>query len=264
MSDIDDPVAKTGSALVEQRSAGYGRPPVEHRFQKGRSGNPRGRPRKKAAPPRDGVLDGHVNDFLIFEAMRPVQIRENDKIIELPMAQAILRSLNVSALKGNHRAQVVTTNLLKAAQDKVLEGRGAIYAAASEYKEHYRRVFAECDKRGEPRPEPVPHPDEIVIDEETLIVRYNGPQTHDEKARWDEMLARKAAFKKERDELRAELREEPEHARMLEDDLAFVDWTYRLIDQTVPDEATRRKPGFDIRAWRKRKFDPTLKRPTFK
>lgn len=51
---------------------------------------------------------------------------------------------------------------------------------------------------------------------------------------------------------------------MLEQELAYADYVYRLIDQTVPDEATRREPGFDIRAWRRRKFDPTLKRPTFK
>jgi hypothetical protein len=260
MSTPDD--RKT--ALVEQRSAGYGHPPEQHRFQKGRSGNPRGRPRKKKAQPIDPILDGYIGDLILVEAMRPVQIKENGEVTEMPMAQAIIRSLNVSALKGNHRAQVAATAMLKATQDRVLDGRRAVYEAAVEYKREYRQVFAECDRRGEPRPDPIPHPDEIAIDEKTLEVRFNGPQSHDEKAHWDMMLARKAEFKEERDELRNELRRGTAHAAHMELEMEQADFVYRLIDQTIPDEKTRRQPGFDVLDWRRRKYDPTLKRPTSK
>lgn len=261
MSPSDDP--KT--SVVELKPGGYGRPPEEHRFKKGRSGNPRGRPRKHKPKPLDPIMDGYLGDMILFEAMRPVQIRENDRIVELPMIQAVLRSLSVSALKGSHRAQVAITTMVKTVQDKTIDNRTAVYQAATAYKKEWRERFADCDRRGVPRPEAMPHPDEILIDERTLEVRMNGPESHDEKAQWDQMLLRKAQFKEELDELRAELKSKrkrsPDYAKFIEDEIAYADYIYRIIDQTVPDEKTRREPGFDITKWRASKLDKTLKRP---
>ena len=44
---------QTKPATATVYEVGYGRPPAEHRFRKGRSGNPRGRPRRdpRALPP---------------------------------------------------------------------------------------------------------------------------------------------------------------------------------------------------------------------
>lgn len=243
----------------EPRSPGYGRPPPEHQFKKGKSGNPRGRPRKKVVATVDPILDQHIGDMILFEALRPVQIKENGQVVELPMAQAIIRSLHVSALKGSHRASVVVTNMLKATQDKVLDSRQAVYTAAMEYKRDYREIFAECDRLGKPRPEPVPHPDEVVIDEQTLQVRYNGPSTHDEKARWDQLLERKREFQEERDYLRAKLKRPSKLSDFYEDELKHADHIVQLIENTIPDEKTRRAPSFDIREWRRQRKNPALR-----
>jgi hypothetical protein len=75
------------------------------------------------------------------------------------------------------------------------------------------------------------------------------------------MLARRDEFKKERDDLRAEVARDPQLAASIDHEIAYADYLFRLIDQSLPDEATRRQPGFDIRDWRQRKFDRTLKRP---
>jgi len=82
---------------VAQPAVGYERPPAEHRFQKGRSGNPRGRPKKKGAAV-DPIMDAHIGDLVLTEAMRPIKFMENDRVVGVPMAQAILRSLAVSAV----------------------------------------------------------------------------------------------------------------------------------------------------------------------
>jgi hypothetical protein len=36
---------------------GYGRPPKQHQFKKGQSGNPRGRPKKSGRKPKPGEID---------------------------------------------------------------------------------------------------------------------------------------------------------------------------------------------------------------
>jgi hypothetical protein len=73
---------------------GYKQPPVHSRFQKGQSGNPRGRPKK-------------VRDFLEDAAdilSAPVTGHTNGKEITLPAMQAMFRSLCRKALKGDNAA----------------------------------------------------------------------------------------------------------------------------------------------------------------
>ena len=47
------------------------------------------------------------------EMLRPVQVRENDKLVEISAIRAVTRSLNLSALKGNVRAQIHLTKPLR-------------------------------------------------------------------------------------------------------------------------------------------------------
>lgn len=87
---------------------GYGRPPREHRFQPGRSGNSKGRPKKKSSvPARSGydVAGRPASQLLLAEAYRTVTIREGERLIELPAIQAVFRAMGVAAMKGNRGAQ---------------------------------------------------------------------------------------------------------------------------------------------------------------
>lgn len=73
---------------------GYGKPPRETRFRKGRSGNPRGRPR------------GSRNfASLIEEALaEPVIITENGRRKKATKLQAIVKQVVNKAAQGDHRS----------------------------------------------------------------------------------------------------------------------------------------------------------------
>jgi hypothetical protein len=78
----------------EDKPVGYKRPPVQYRFQKRQSGNPRGRPKKHP----DFLEDAAV----ILSA--PVTGNANGKAVTLPGLQAMFRSVCRNALKGDNAA----------------------------------------------------------------------------------------------------------------------------------------------------------------
>lgn len=94
----------------------YGKPPAKNRFEKGKSGNPKGRPRGAKQKPKGQSLDfgtQPANQMLLEEAYRTVALREGDKTIELPVIKAVYRAMGVSAMKGNRLAQSTLAELVR-------------------------------------------------------------------------------------------------------------------------------------------------------
>ena len=185
MSDRDDPATRS-----------YRNPPIEHRFRKGVSGNIKGRPRKKRAfvstkvdgQPGIGFED-RIKSLAIEEAYRLITIREGDRVERIPVIQAILRKVAVAAANGNTRAQQNYLNLLIGAEADRRVATMELLKTAVDYKEHWHHVLAERARMGTTGPEPVPHPDDVLIDYETGNIRIDGPVMEDQKQARDQLRA---------------------------------------------------------------------------
>lgn len=82
------------------RPTGYANPPAKHRFKKGKSGNPRGRPRKQ------DDLWNHLSRAL----SRKVKLQGDDD--QIPMREALIRRLRELALAGDRRALELQRRIL--------------------------------------------------------------------------------------------------------------------------------------------------------
>jgi len=163
---------------------GYGKPPVEWQFRKGQSGNPRGRP--KGARNKKPSLDSErLLDIVQEEARRTIQVRDGGQLVDMSMAQAVVRTLAVNAAKGNTRAQKLFTEMLKAAEQLQREQREEFVEIAIAYKLNAENVIRECEARGCRPPEIYPHPRDILIDFETGDVLIVGPMCAEEVPAWD-------------------------------------------------------------------------------
>ena len=93
---------------------GYKNPPKEHQFKKGKSGNPKGRPRKKKQSSSDPGLD--LIASVHRELGKTISVQENGKHREITKLDAIFAQLVAQSVNGKPSQQKMLLSLLT--QDK--------------------------------------------------------------------------------------------------------------------------------------------------
>ena len=215
---------------------GYGKPPESGRFKPGQSGNPKGRPRgaKNKLP---ALNEERLKSIILAEAYRTIKVNDGNRQVSVPMAQAIIRSLAFSAAKGNQRAQRLFSELLVTTEREHKQLHDEWLNQAFEYKVSWDRELERRKQLGITAPDPIPHPDDIVIDMQAGAVRLQGPMTKEEKPRWDWIRGRKAEFQAELAESQQMLRDDPdhEHRKIIEDNIAHAKRILDKIRKAIPD-----------------------------
>lgn len=84
----------------QNSTVGYMNPPEHTRFKKGKSGNPRGRPRKQE----------DLNTVLHRVLNRKVRVKDNDQ--KLPIRDALMWKLRDLALQGDKQALALQRKIL--------------------------------------------------------------------------------------------------------------------------------------------------------
>lgn len=215
---------KTGPVAVRRGyEVGYAKPPAATRFKKGQSGNPSGRPKgKKTQLP--GLNEERMKIIILQEAYRDIKVRDGERTVTVPIAQAVLRSLAVNAVKGQHRSQRLFAELLSAVETSHKALHDEWLQTAMQYKVDWE---IELDRRARlgviGAPEPLPHPDHVIIDLQVGTARVVGPSTKVEKLAWDKHMARKAEFELEIVELKAllETATDPKMRAVIERDIVY-------------------------------------------
>ena len=149
-------------------ASNYRKPPVAYQFKKGTSGNYSGRPPKEKMQSGLSALGGGIADRLVVmalaEAIRPVTVREGDKVSELPAMQALLRTMYRAAAQGDTKAGRQLLELVARAEGGRTAAAEDMLQFAHRHIGKYGPIFEQCERAGVDPPEIYPHPDDLIID----------------------------------------------------------------------------------------------------
>ncbi len=175
-------VSKTDLANVTYE-VGFAKPPVTTRFKPGTSGNPNGRPKgsKNTVP---SLAEERIKKLILEEAYRTIPILEKGRRVSIPMITAVLRAVAMNAAKGNNRAAILFTALVSKTESENKKLASETFKSALDYKDIWTKELKRRERLGINLPDPVPHPDDIVINARKMEVKIAGPMTKDDFPRY--------------------------------------------------------------------------------
>jgi len=139
----------------------------------------------------------------------------------------------VNAAKGQHRAQRLFAEMLSSTerQNKALADEWL--RTAIEYKVEWERELQRREALGITNlPQPLPHPDQVIIDMNAGTARVRGPMTKEDRQELEDWAKRRDDWITELQDIEEHLRSEadPDIRKLLEDDKVQAEKLLAIID----------------------------------
>ncbi len=179
--------------------------------------------------------DERLKTLILEEAYRTISINDQNGQFDIPMAQAVVRSLAVNAAKGNQRAQRLFTQLLSSVERDNKRLHDEWLQTAIDYKTSWDQELQRRKALGIDAPAPIPHPDHIIIDMNSGSVRITGPMTKEDKVKWDALREHKNEIKASIEELKILLNNEPStpEQKLIESEIAHSERVFKMISTVI-------------------------------
>lgn len=223
---------------------GRGKPPEHSRFKPGQSGNPQGRPKRARGKHQQllEAMDQPTREIFIAEMYREITITSGREEVTMPTIQMITRRMAKSAAEGGQQAQRTAIMLQLELEREEATNYAALVKVYREVKEQGGELFAWCRERALQEPDILPHPDDIIIDEQSQRIEILGPSTPEQKATLDKFLAERDGYQRGVIGLGAEAEDKPRDW-MLPILAVMAQQRFDLINDRLPERYRKKLEG---------------------